>query len=394
MTRFTGTILYNKLLEIFFLQVSVGSWHVACVVSASPLNNASNDRELYSKTSDTVSLTSSSEACVVSPLCSNPIQDCLNSVDNTLPTNNEMNLSQREERQSYDQGTSHSGSKMSCDLAGNNIFPVKLKDSGKDLKSGRFAECPPHLQQLNGFDFHKTKDDRDTVNRLTTAYLLKDCDFEEKPSIANSFELEPVNHLNMDIACEEAKPSEFLTGDEIRGTEVIKTHRSVTRAISQTSKDDKMSQRYFDSFENETFTSARACSAEDVQPTTNTATSYGQLSSKESKHLNFSTVACLEKQDLNCEDKKEVIEEHRATDHLTAETACHSSLKTDFSLTLHNPSLDDFTSCHQGLENGLKHSAPCAVHTADRGHLNRERRSARLLRRRTSFETVQDKQQH
>ena len=89
-----------------------------------------------------------------------------------------------------------------------------------------------------------------------------------------------------------------------------------------------------------------------------------------------------------------MIEEHRATDHLTAEITCNSSLKTDFSLTLHNPSLDDVTSCHQGLENGLKHSRPCAVYTADRGHLNRERRSARLLRRRTSLETVQDKQQH
>lgn len=156
-----------------------------------------------------------------------------------------------------------------------------------------------------------------------------------------------------------------------------------------------MSQRYFDSFENESFTSARGCSAEDVEPTTNTATSYGQLSSKESKHLNFSTVACLERQqDLNCEDKKKVIKEHRATDHLTAEIACNSSLKTDFSLTLHNPSLDDVTSCHQGLENGLKQSRPCAVHTADRGHLNRERRSAKILRRRTSLETVQDKQQH
>lgn len=370
------------------LKVSVGSWHVACVVSASPLNNASNDRELYSKTSDTVSLTSSSEACVVSPLSSNPIQDCLNSVHDTLPTDNEMNLSQREERQSYDQGTSHSGSKMSCDLAVNNIFPVKLKDSGKELKSGRFAECPSDLKQLNDFDLNKTKDDRDTVNRLTTAYLLKDCDFEEKPSISNSFELEPINHLNMDITCEEAKPSEFLTGGEIRGAEVSKTHRTVTRAISKASKGDKISQRYFDSFENETFTPARGCSAEDVEPSTNTATSYGQLSSKESKHLNFSTVACLERQqDLNCEDKKEVIEEHRATDHLTAEIACNSSLKTDLSLTLHNPSLDDVTSCHQGLENGLKQSRPCAVHTADRGHLNRERRSARLLRRRTSLET-------
>ena len=90
-----------------------------------------------------------------------------------------------------------------------------------------------------------------------------------------------------------------------------------------------------------------------------------------------------------------MIEEHRATDHLTAEKACNSSLKTNFSLTLHNPFLDDdVTSCHQGLENGLKHSRSCAVHTAERGHLNRERRSARLLRRRTSLETVQDKQQH
>ena len=71
-----------------------------------------------------------------------------------------MNLSQREERPSYDQGTSHSGSKMNCDLAVNNIFPVMLKDSGKELKSGRFAECPLDLQQLNGSDLHKTKDDR------------------------------------------------------------------------------------------------------------------------------------------------------------------------------------------------------------------------------------------
>lgn len=320
------------------------------------------------------------------------MQDCLNSVDNILPTENEMNLSQREERQCCDQGTSHSGSKIRRDLAVNSIFPIKLKDSGKVLKSGRFAECPPDLQQFNGSDLHKTKDDLDTVNRLTTTNLLEDCDFEEKPSIANSFEVEPINHLNMDVICEEAKPSEFLTGGEIRGTEVNKTHRSVTRS----SKSDKMSPRYFDSFENETFTtSARACSTEDAEHTTSNATSCGQLSSKESKYLNFSTGVCLEKQqDLNCEDKSEVKAQHKATCHLTAEIACPSSPKTDFSLTLHNPSLDDVTLCHQGLEKGSRHSRPCAVQTAYRGHLNRERRSARLLRHRTSLETVQDNQHH
>ncbi|XP_068693163.1 uncharacterized protein [Montipora capricornis] len=340
------------------LKVSCGSWHITCVVSAPPKNN------LNKSITSTVSFTASREACEVSALYTKPNQDS-DFIEYELCTEDGRTMCLKDEScHCCDQGT-FIGRKMNCGF-NDSISCGELKDSGKQIGREDYASTF-HDFELRFCGSDKRKDGLSSLNDSTNTYLLTDCDFEEKPSRGYKYVFKPDAHSNVDI-------SEVFKGGITEEKEGIK---SDAQLISEVKKDDIMS-------------STSIQSAGGVSRNSNNLLSCGQVLPKELYYLNLSTVADLEKpQELTCERNRKAIVEEKPVDTcpFSGEKDNRSPIP-DVSLALRSRSLENFTFCYksEGSERGSRQNRAFSTHASSVGHLNRERRPARMLRR-TSSET-------